>query len=55
MHPEYHALINNVELDYFPEQGEVNPFLHINLHLSLKEQKQKQSIAKLNKQIINLT
>jgi hypothetical protein len=23
---------------YFPEQGEVNPFLHINLHLSLKEQ-----------------
>jgi hypothetical protein len=21
MHPEYHALINNVELDYFPEQG----------------------------------
>jgi hypothetical protein len=36
MHPEYHALINNVELDYFPEQGEVNPFLHINLHLSLK-------------------
>jgi hypothetical protein len=38
MHPEYHALINNVELDYFPEQGEVNPFLHINLHLSLKEQ-----------------
>jgi hypothetical protein len=38
VHPEYHALINNVELDYFPEQGEVNPFLHINLHLSLKEQ-----------------
>jgi hypothetical protein len=38
MHPEYHALINNIELNYFPEQGEVNPFLHINLHLSLKEQ-----------------
>jgi len=38
MHPEYHKLINNVESEYFPEQGEVNPFLHINLHLSLREQ-----------------
>ncbi|SMM99439.1 hypothetical protein SPONN_589 [uncultured Candidatus Thioglobus sp.] len=38
LHPEYHSLISNVELDYFPEQGEVNPFLHINLHLSLREQ-----------------
>jgi hypothetical protein len=38
MHPEYHQLINNVDSDYFPESGEVNPFLHINLHLSLREQ-----------------
>ncbi|SMN14356.1 hypothetical protein CRYPD_920 [uncultured Candidatus Thioglobus sp.] len=38
MHPEYHQLISNIESDYFPEQGEVNPFLHINLHLSLREQ-----------------
>lgn len=38
IHPEYHPLINNIQLDYFPEQGEVNPFLHINLHLSLREQ-----------------
>lgn len=38
MHPEYHTFINNIESDYFPEQGEVNPFLHINLHLSLREQ-----------------
>ena len=38
LHPEYHKLISNVELDYFPESGEVNPFLHINLHLSLREQ-----------------
>ncbi len=38
IHPEYHSLIQNIELDYFPEQGEVNPFLHINLHLSLREQ-----------------
>lgn len=38
MHPEYHQLISDIESDYFPEQGEVNPFLHINLHLSLREQ-----------------
>ncbi len=38
IHPEYHSLIKDIESDYFPEQGEVNPFLHINLHLSLREQ-----------------
>ncbi len=38
MHPEYHKLISNIESDFFPESGEVNPFLHINLHLSLREQ-----------------
>jgi hypothetical protein len=38
IHPEYHHLINNIESEYFPESGEVNPFLHINLHLSLREQ-----------------
>jgi len=38
IHPEYHELINNVDSNYFPEQGEVNPFLHINLHLALRDQ-----------------
>ena len=38
IHPEYHQLIQDIESDYFPEQGEVNPFLHINLHLALREQ-----------------
>lgn len=38
IHPEYHSLIKDIESDYFPEQGETNPFLHINLHLSLREQ-----------------
>ena len=38
IHPEYHDLINNIDADYFPEQGEVNPFLHINLHLALRDQ-----------------
>ena len=38
IHPEYHDLIGNIESEYFPEQGEVNPFLHINLHLALRDQ-----------------
>ena len=37
-HPEYHALINDINLEYFPEQGKINPFLHINLHLALQDQ-----------------
>ena len=38
IHPEYHDLIRNIESEYFPEQGKVNPFLHINLHLALRDQ-----------------
>ena len=37
-HPEYHEIINNLDTAYFPEQGKINPFLHINLHLSLQDQ-----------------
>lgn len=42
MHPEYHALLDdpeaNLEKEYFPEQGEVNPFLHMAMHISVYEQ-----------------
>jgi len=38
IHPEYHDLIGNIDSEYFPEQGEVNPFLHIYLHLTLRDQ-----------------
>lgn len=42
MHPEYHAILDdperNMEQQYFPEMGETNPFLHLNLHLSVIEQ-----------------
>ena len=38
IHPEYHDLIGNIESEYLPEQGNVNPFLHINLHLALRDQ-----------------
>jgi hypothetical protein len=38
MHPEYQDIIKNIDTEYFPEQGKTNPFLHINLHLSLQDQ-----------------
>lgn len=42
MHPEYHALLDtperSMQLQYFPEKGETNPFLHMSLHLSVIEQ-----------------
>ncbi|HXU67187.1 MAG TPA: DUF1841 family protein, partial [Casimicrobiaceae bacterium] len=38
MHPEYHAMLESpdahVDRDYRPEQGDVNPFLHLSLHLA---------------------
>jgi hypothetical protein len=40
-HPEFHATLeaNNVlERQFFPELGETNPFLHMGLHLSVREQ-----------------
>ena len=41
-HPEYHAIVENVERyqgkDYTPEQGETNPFLHLMMHLTIEEQ-----------------
>jgi hypothetical protein len=41
MHPEYHAgLESGTALDqaFTVEQGQVNPFLHMGLHLGLREQ-----------------
>jgi hypothetical protein len=41
-HPEYHAIFDHperyVERDYLPESGETNPFLHLGLHLAIREQ-----------------
>ena len=40
-HPEYQSIFNNekaLEANYLPELGESNPFLHMALHLSLREQ-----------------
>ena len=42
LHPEYHSLLDaaerNLERDFFPESGAVNPFLHLSLHLAVAEQ-----------------
>jgi uncharacterized protein DUF1841 len=42
MHPEYHRVIEDpqayLDRDYRPEEGEINPFLHLSLHLAVAEQ-----------------
>jgi len=42
LHPEYHALLDSedrsIDRDFLPEGGELNPFLHLSLHLALAEQ-----------------
>ncbi len=41
-HPEYHALLENpaaaLEQEFTPENGQMNPFLHLSLHLAVAEQ-----------------
>lgn len=39
-HPEYHAAVSDEDLDkdYTPEAGQTNPFLHMGLHMGLREQ-----------------
>jgi hypothetical protein len=42
LHPEYHATLedgaNAVAQDFAPESGRSNPFLHMGLHLAIREQ-----------------
>ncbi len=42
LHPEYHAILDSPEQhahrDFAPESGDVNPFLHLSLHLAVAEQ-----------------
>ena len=41
-HPEYHALLENpdaaVSQEFTPESGQMNPFLHLSLHLAIADQ-----------------
>lgn len=41
LHPEYHATLEtpgSADRDYPPENGQINPYLHLSLHLALEEQ-----------------
>ena len=42
LHPEYHAMLDDPERyqdkDYLPEMGDTNPFLHMGMHIAIKEQ-----------------
>jgi hypothetical protein len=41
LHPEYHALLEDpdgaVDRDWRPESGDSNPFLHMGLHIAIRE------------------
>jgi len=41
LHPEYHGLLEKEEAldrDFLPEAGQTNPFLHMGMHLAIREQ-----------------
>jgi hypothetical protein len=42
IHPEYHDLFEDGEAieqrEFTPEQGQTNPFLHMGMHIALREQ-----------------
>jgi len=41
IHPEYHGLVedeDSLDKDYLPEEGATNPFLHLGMHLALRDQ-----------------
>ncbi|MBT8089143.1 MAG: DUF1841 family protein [Gammaproteobacteria bacterium] len=40
LHPEYHADVasDNLDREYTPDGGQTNPFLHMGLHLGIREQ-----------------
>jgi Domain of unknown function (DUF1841) len=42
IHPEYHALFEDSDAleqrEFTPEQGQTNPFLHMGMHIALREQ-----------------
>jgi hypothetical protein len=41
-HPEYHAILAAPERylarEYLPEMGEINPFMHLAMHMAIREQ-----------------
>ena len=42
LHPEYHGLLKKgdaaLDKDFLPELGQTNPFLHMGMHMAIREQ-----------------
>jgi hypothetical protein len=42
LHPEYQGILDDadryLDKDYSPEMGDTNPFLHMSMHVAIKEQ-----------------
>lgn len=42
LHPEYQAMLDDEaryhDKDYLPEMGDTNPFLHMSMHIAIREQ-----------------
>jgi len=56
-HPEYHDFVLQLEKDFLPEMGDTNPFLHMGLHLGLREQiatNRPTGISHIYQQLINI-
>lgn len=59
-HPEYHADVTGDDLDrdYTPDGGRSNPYLHMGLHLGIREQvstNRPAGIAKIHRTLISKT
>lgn len=59
MHPEYHGFFEGAEealdREFLPEGGTSNPFLHLGLHIALREQlsaRQPQGVAEVHQDLI---
>ena len=60
-HPEYHKLLENkdasISAEYLPEMGETNPFLHLGMHLGIRDQvstDRPPGIAELYQRLVSL-
>ncbi len=60
IHPEYHTLLEQeekaTEREFVPELGENNPFLHLSLHLAIREQSasdRPRGIAKIHQRLVS--
>ncbi|HED33463.1 MAG TPA: DUF1841 family protein [Gammaproteobacteria bacterium] len=56
-HPEYHDFVTQLDKDFLPDMGQTNPFLHMGLHLGLREQvstNRPQGITRIYRQLAKL-